>query len=192
MDTPYNQGLWRLLRWSHSKASQQCLQMPPLHCREGDPLAFSNKDKAKILAEKLFPAPSEVDLSDLPNGPAPAATLDIPPDISPKLLQQTISRLPSGKVAGPDSIPNEVLKQLVGPDLLKDLMHAVTLLLNLGTIPKAFNKTITAIICKEGKKDYTLPGSYRPIALKNLLAKLVEKIVTDRITAAAEEHNLLP
>ena len=33
-DTPYNQGLWRLLRWSHSKASQPCLQMPPLHCRE--------------------------------------------------------------------------------------------------------------------------------------------------------------
>ena len=98
-DTPYNQGLWRLLRWSHSKASQQCLQMPPLHCREGDPLAFSNKDKAKILAEKLFPAPSEVDLSDLPNGPAPAVTLDIPPDISPELLQQTISCLLSSKVA---------------------------------------------------------------------------------------------
>ena len=98
-DTPYNQGLWRLSRWSHSKASQQCLQMPPLHCREGDPLAFSNKDKAKILAEKLFPAPSEVDLSDLPNGPAPAVTLDIPPDISPELLQQTISCLLSSKVA---------------------------------------------------------------------------------------------
>ena len=119
-------------------------------------------------------------------------TIDIPPDISPKLLQQTISRLLSSKAAGPDSIPNEVLKQLVGPDLLKDLAHAVTSLLNLGTIPKAFNKTITAIIRKEGKKDYTLPGNYRPIALKNLLAKLVAKIVTDHITAAAEEHNFLP
>src|SRR5438045_1350928 len=130
--------------------------MPPLHHREGDPLAFSNEDKAKILAEKLFPAPAEVDLSDLPNGPDPAVTIDIPPDISLKLLQRTISRTPSGKAAGLDSIPNEVLKQLVGPDLLKDLMHAITLLLNLGMIPKPFNKTITAIILKDCY-DYFVP-----------------------------------
>ena len=45
---------------------------------------------------------------------------------------------------------------------------------------------------KEAKPDYSLPGSYRPIALENSLAKVLEKVVADRISAAAEEHALLP
>ena len=47
-------------------------------------------------------------------------TIDIPPDISPELLQQTISRLPSGKAVGPDSIPNEVLK-IIASTVAKEL-----------------------------------------------------------------------
>ena len=47
------------------------------------------------------------------------------------------------------------------------------------------------VLRKEGKGDYTLTGSYRPIALENTLAKLVEKALTNRILDAAEEHTLL-
>ena len=163
-----------------------------MHHRKEDPLATSDRDKARILAEKLIPAPSEVDLSDIASTPAPTTTLDIPLGNSPNLLERTISRLPNGKATGPDGVPNEALKLLATPEFLKDLARAITSLLELGAIPKAFNETITAILRKEGKDDYTLPGSYRPIALENSLAKLVEKVIADRITAAAEEHNLLP
>src|SRR5205807_5269306 len=45
---------------------------------------------------------------------------------------------------------------------------------------------------KDRKDYYMLPGSYRPVALENSLAKLVEDIVADRINSTAEEHNLLP
>ncbi|KAF2177767.1 hypothetical protein K469DRAFT_517512, partial [Zopfia rhizophila CBS 207.26] len=53
-------------------------------------------------------------------------------------------------------------------------------------------ESITIALRKEGKKDYSLPGSYRPIALENTLAKVIEKRVADLMAAAAEKHGLLP
>jgi reverse transcriptase-like protein len=53
-------------------------------------------------------------------------------------------------------------------------------------------ESTTVVIRKERKQDYSLPQSYRPVALENTLAKVIEKIVADRISEAAETHNLLP
>src|SRR2546421_10176656 len=100
--------------------------MPPLHHRKEDPLATSDRDKARILAEKLIPASSEVDLSDIASTPAPTTTLDIPLGISPDQLEHTISRLPNGKATGPDGVPNEAIKLLATPEFLKDLVSAFT------------------------------------------------------------------
>ena len=48
------------------------------------------------------------------------------------------------------------------------------------------------ILRKEGKADYSLPGSYRPIALENTLSKILERVIADRIADTAKEHALLP
>jgi len=48
------------------------------------------------------------------------------------------------------------------------------------------------VLYKEEKKDYSLLGSYRPIALKNTLAKVLEKYIANIILEAAEEYKLLP
>ena len=45
---------------------------------------------------------------------------------------------------------------------------------------------------KEGKKNYSLLGAYRPITLKNILAKLVKKILTIHIVKKVEMEILLP
>jgi hypothetical protein len=47
------------------------------------------------------------------------------------------------------------------------------------------------ILYKEGKADYLLLGSYRPIALKNTLSKILERVVADYIVDIAEEYALL-
>jgi len=47
------------------------------------------------------------------------------------------------------------------------------------------------VLRKEGKKNYSLPGSYRLIALKNTLAKVLEKYIANIISKAAEEYRLL-
>ena len=60
------------------------------------------------------------------------------------------------------------------------------------TLPKELKDTITIALRKPGKGDYSLVGAYRPIALENTLAKLVETIVAQRLAEAAEEYHLLP
>ena len=51
---------------------------------------------------------------------------------------------------------------------------------------------ITVILYKEGKADYLLLGSYRPITLENTLSKILERVIVERIASTAEEHALLP
>jgi len=48
------------------------------------------------------------------------------------------------------------------------------------------------VLHKEGKKDYSLLGSYKLIALKNTLAKILEKYIANIILKAAKEYKLLP
>jgi len=50
----------------------------------------------------------------------------------------------------------------------------------------------TFVLRKEGKADYSLLGSYRPITLENTLSKILERVIADRIVDTAKEHALLP
>jgi hypothetical protein len=47
------------------------------------------------------------------------------------------------------------------------------------------------ILYKEGKADYLLLESYRPIILKNTLSKILKRVIVDHIIDTAEEHALL-
>ena len=47
---------------------------------------------------------------------------------------------------------------------------------------ESLKESITVVLYKEGKKDYSLLGSYRPIALKNTLAKVLEKHIANIIS----------
>jgi hypothetical protein len=50
---------------------------------------------------------------------------------------------------------------------------------------------IIFILYKEGKADYLYLGSYYPIALKNTLNKILERVIVDYIADIAKEHALL-
>jgi hypothetical protein len=165
--------------------------MPPLRRSDREPFKWSNEEKAELLRENLFPMPPQADLSDLTAPHVEREQLNIPSEISAETVARTISRLPNGKAAGPDGIPNELLK-LIAPDIKEDLAQAINRLLTSGSLPTAFKESTTAVLRKDRKADYSLPTSYRPIALQNSLAKLVEKIVADRITETIEEKDILP
>ena len=65
---------------------------------------------------------------------------------------------------------------------------------NSGVWPRWFKESVSVIIPKPKKTDYTLPKSYRPIALLNTLGKLLTKIIANRLQfdAAAYEVFTLP
>ena len=56
----------------------------------------------------------------------------------------------------------------------------------------AFHQAQTIFLPKPKKKNYLIPGAYRPIALLNTLGKLLESINARRLRDLAEENKLLP
>ena len=48
------------------------------------------------------------------------------------------------------------------------------------------------VLCKEGKKDYSLLSSYRLITFKNTLVKVLEKYIANIILEVVKEYRLLP
>ena len=48
-------------------------------------------------------------------------------------------------------------------------------------IPECCKEIIIVILWKANKKDYSLLGSYWLVALKNMLGKILEKIVVEYI-----------
>ena len=62
----------------------------------------------------------------------------------------------------------------------------------IGYYPQLGRSMTTVVLRKEGKVDYLIPGSYRPIALENTLSKILEKVIADCIADTVEEHALLP
>jgi hypothetical protein len=150
-----------------------------------------SKEKAKILAGKFFPITGNADLSDIIAEEQPERRqVDVTPNISPEEISELVRKLPNNKAPGPDEIPNEILK-IVVPETAQSLAKASSQCLAGGMMPRQLKESITIVLRKEGKKDYSLPGSYRPIALKNSLAKVLEKRVANVMAEAAESHNLL-
>ena len=47
------------------------------------------------------------------------------------------------------------------------------------------------VLHKEGKTNYSLLKSYRPIALKNTLSKILKRVITKYIVDIAKKHALL-
>lgn len=192
-DNPHEKGLWRLSRWSKLGAGkpQKSLHIPPLRRSDQEDAHDDNSTKAQILAEKFFPEGGGADLSDIDYEVPANRLLNISSTISAEQIEQAIHRLPNGKAPGPDQIPNEVLKVLA-PIIKDDLAQAISKCFASGATPESFRESITVVLRKERKKDYSLPSSYRPIALENSIAKLMEKLVAERIADAAEAHDLLP
>jgi hypothetical protein len=111
--------------------------------------------------------------------------------VSKKEMKAILRALLTGKALGLNDIPNEVLK-ILALEILKGLTHAVSKLLTSDMMLIRFWESITLTLYKEGKKDYSFLSSYRLIALKNILAKVVKKVLTNRLSLVTEEYSLLP
>jgi hypothetical protein len=74
----------------------------------------------------------------------------------------------------------------------KDLVEVASYYFTNKIALKSLKEFITVVLYKEGKKDYSLLGSYRLITFKNTLVKVLEKYIANIISKAAEEYRLLP
>ena len=58
-------------------------------------------------------------------------------------------------------------------------------------MPTSLKESTTVILRKDKKKDYSLLSSYRLIALENTIAKVIKKIIANRIISKAKSHSLI-
>ena len=89
---------------------------------------------------------------------------------------------------GEDTITYEILAQLPHPSLLA-LLELYNMVWEHGRLPACWKNSIVVPILKPKKPAHDA-NSYRPIALTSVLCKLMERLVTDRLTWQMETNHL--
>ncbi len=87
-----------------------------------------------------------------------------------------------------DGISSKLLKA-ISYEIERPLAHIFSLSLASDTFPKALKSTRIIPIYKAG--DTTNCDNYRPISLVNAFSKILEKIVSTKLTQHLEQNNLI-
>jgi len=87
----------------------------------------------------------------------------------------------SSSALGPDTIPQTVWKRvhLVSPQLLTDLLDP---LIKFEYHPTSMKKANGVVLNKPGKLSYDTPSSFRVIGLLQTVSKILDRIVTSRLS----------
>lgn len=166
-------------------------EIAPLKKSDGA-IATTKEEQAGILYYGTSVAHAEAELSDIPSNFDEATHSDshIFPCLEIHELRSIINKLPTRKARGEDSISNELLK-LAMPAIEEQLCRIFNACFRLGFFPTIWRKAITIIIRKHGKDNYSDPNAYRPIALLSCLGKVLEKVITNRLTYWAETTKVI-
>ena len=161
------------------------LGLAPL--KSGTNLVTDSQQKAKMLLSEFSSVFTKEDKNSIPwLGPSSSLINDI--NVTTEGVEKLLSGLKTQKAAGPDRIPNRVLKELS-----HELAPAFTALYNqsltTGTIPTDWANAIVTPVYKKGSAQN--PANYRPVSLTCVACKLLEHIVCTNILSHLEDHKLL-
>ena len=156
--------------------------------------ATTNEEKTTQFREALLPTLSSLPLADTSD----ITAMHIYPEpvpfnstITQQQLERAIGKLVPDKAPGPDEITNRILKKNFR-SLQAHLLTLAQTCVDTGYFPSTFKKTLTIVLRKPNKPDYTKPNAYRPIALECTIGKLLESIITELLSYLIETHDLLP
>ena len=100
--------------------------------------------------------------------------------VSPVELLNSIQRVKNDKSPGMDNLSPIICKKFFAYHL--DIMVAIiNCCLRLSYVPYLWKISVVRIIPKPGRESYDKSGSYRPIGLLSILAKMLETVMANRI-----------
>ena len=149
-----------------------------------------DKKRTQILTEKFFSTLSIIEPVHNVCNLAINSMLRLNNHISVKEILKIINRLSSRKTAELNRILNEVLKYIT-LKIYINMTYKICMTFIYSLLLKYFKKLIIIILHKESKKNYLLSVSYRLIALKNMLTKIMKKILVTYLSCTAEKYSLL-
>ena len=163
------------------------LTTPPLVNADGT-LETESARKVDLLRASFFSPPAQADLSEIPGtiSPTPYQV----PHITEPEIERAIRKAAPNKAPGPDGITNGILQKVLD-HLLPTLHRLFNASWTIGYFPRHFRESITVVLRKSGKDDYSQPKAYRPIALLNTIGKVIETAIAIRLMFLAERYNLL-
>ena len=110
--------------------------------------------------------------------------------ISAEKVLKTINRLSNKKTAESDRILNKILKR-IGLTISMSFMQEIYTTFMCSSLLIYYKELIIIILYKKSKKNYLLFRSFRLITLKNMLIKIIKKILATYLSYIAEKHSLL-
>ncbi|KAE8216880.1 hypothetical protein CF319_g8889 [Tilletia indica] len=186
LDSLQGPEIYAAAKWALGRRSYPS---PPLSDAEGR-LVVEAEEKRKLLRDTLIPP--------LPTPPRPAILDDdprasaLPHDPVTWLEVRSAVFDPSPKkAAGPDEIGFAALRAL-WPVVNGFLHRLVCLCLAEGHMPASFKESTLVALRKPGRRDPSKPRSYRLIALQQCLGKVLERVLSRRLTYIASVLNLVP
>ena len=102
-----------------------------------------------------------------------------------------IYKLLSGRALRLDNIPNKILKAAIDVIMLH-IYHVFNACFKFKYYPHHFKKSITIVLGKHNKDDYTKAKFFRPVVLLNTLDKVLKAILAKCLSYLATKHALLP
>lgn len=189
------QGMWRLAKWARNRdGAYEKGITPSLKIQQPQAtgaLAETIDQKAEAFRTAFFPQPPPANLSDTASYTYPQP-IDFPL-VTTQEIQEAVKGAKAGKAPGEDGIPNSLWHKLIEtPVILETLVHLFNACIRTGYNPTHFQRSVTVVLRKQGKSDYQLAKSYRPVALLNTIGKFLEAVIARRISYAVETKNLLP
>ncbi len=185
-------GVWKLAKWGRQQSGKpkELPQFPAIQDGNGGK-AKDFEGKVRALRRVLFPPSPIADLSDIAETRYPEP-LEENGRLSNKEVREAIWHPAADKAPGITGIPNRFLRTVTETKLIDSISHLFQACFDVGYHPKHFKEANTIILKKPGKKDYSEPKSYRPIALLDTLGKALETVISKRLNNIAEEHKMLP
>ena len=146
-------GLWNLVKWAKNRHDTTPACTPTLVKSDGE-LARQPEEKAEILRQSFFPPPKQADLQDIEGYQYPPL-IECPAITIPE-VERAARRAAPNKAPGTDGITNGILHQTLDI-LLPSLCKLFSACLQHGYCPAHFKESITMVLRKQGKDDYTQP-----------------------------------
>ncbi|OBR05322.1 Zinc knuckle [Colletotrichum higginsianum IMI 349063] len=167
--------------------------MPRLKKPDGS-LCRDDAENAVCFRQSIWPETSTGGRPDplpLPNLPTGRAEHDSSPIFDEDEVSKVCRGLEYGKGCGPDGVPSDAIKYAKAP-LIPYLVHLMNACARLSYHPDEFKTSKIVALKKPARSDYSLPKSWRPVALLSCIGKVLERLMADCLQQLAMKHNLLP